>query len=704
MKIYRAEAQIYNIQPDDSSTQRTVHMGEDVLNLTFRATSPLDLRVGDFVFYDDKKYRLKKPVSPKKESRHEFEYICQFCAPQYDLEDALYILSDATGVGELDDTIPLFGTLTFHAEQILRCIHEVDPEWELGEVEDFGVSKNIVFNGLDCLEAVQLVAGEFGCEYWFDGYTLNFGKRSEGDPLPFKYGKGNSLYDLSRQNQDGRILTKLLVQGSNRNIDISEYGSACLRLPGGEKYVEQNIEKYGTIMGRQKFTDIYPRLIHKEESDPGSVTEVRFAAGIYYIKDENLNFNPADYMLPGLSIKVVFQTGQLGGMKIEANWHNDTQEFELIKGDYGLGIDVPASVFIPAAGDLYILEDIKMPESYVTDAENELLAAAREAIGQLCEQKVSYKGTVNPLYFKYLDEKIYTGRAVTVEDPDLIGEEIIPLRIQAFTRSINDKYNIDIELSDTMYIGRLDKIETSIKEIKDTVETTKVKNGAPGAAIVYRGIFDKITEEDRIFYNNRNRRDVVKYDDLYYIYRGADGAPNPAWIENNWNKFGDQFEAIATLLLLAENANIAGWIFHDGRLESQEGGAFLDGRTGDVYVVGRFESNANGNRIVIDPDNRDMRFLSGNKYTARIGFFEGQNLIRSFFDLFQYESETTTFNLHLRPNGVFFDDMRNGGLAQVTAVRIDQDGKLLISGNFPTSTVGLPIGTIYRDGNVIKVI
>jgi len=299
MEIFRNKIVIYELRPEDDSTQRIVHMGEDTLNLTFRVTKSIDLRVGDYVYLDEKRYKLKKPVNPKKLSRINFEYSCQFFAPQYDFEDALFMLSDITGIGELTDTLPLFGTLTFHAQQIIRSVKEVHPDWELGDVEDFGTGKNIVYNDLDCFQAVQQMAQEFNCEYWFTDNKLFLGKRSEGDPLLFKYGKGNSLYDLSRTNQDGRIVTKLLISGSNRNIDSLTYGSSVLRLPEGERYVTKNTEKYGVVMGRQNFPDVYPRLIYKNPGDPGSVTSVRFANGIYYIKDENLNFNPGDYLLPG---------------------------------------------------------------------------------------------------------------------------------------------------------------------------------------------------------------------------------------------------------------------------------------------------------------------------------------------------------------------------------------------------------------------
>ena len=442
-----------------------------MLNLTFRTTKSLDLRMNDFVVFADEKYKLKNLVSPRRISRHEAEYSCKMFSPQYDLQDALYVLEDSTGVGILDDTIPLFGTASFHLQQIVKCVREVHPSWNVGDVEEPKDGKNIVYTDMDCLEALQHMASEFNLEYWITGTTISLGKKKFGSPLLFKYGKGNALYELSRQNQDGRIVTKLLVKGGDRNIDSSTYGSKFLHLPNNERYIEQNVDKFGMIMGRIRFPDVFPRLIHKQPSDPGIVTGVRVDdKGVYWIKDANLDFEPEK--LPGKNLVVDFQTGQLGDIKIDANWNTATKEYELIKGDYGLGQDVPGNIFVPRVGDLYLLSDLKMPQAYVDAAERELAERGREAIAQMCEQKVSYKGPVNPLYFRQLGERVETGRAVIVEDNAIVdGGGSVELRVQAFTRGVNDDLSIDIEISDTIYVSRIERIERELQEVKvDTNE------------------------------------------------------------------------------------------------------------------------------------------------------------------------------------------------------------------------------------------
>ena len=95
------------------------------------------------------------------------------------------------------------------------------------------------------------------------------------------------------------------------------------------------------------------------------------------------------------------------------------------------------------------------------------------------------------------------------------------------------------------------------------------KDGENGKspAMVYRGVYDS----NKTYYGNQYRVDAVKYNGIYYVARIDAGefynvAPTNT---SKWNNFGAQFESVATELLLAENANIANFIFRNQRMESQ---------------------------------------------------------------------------------------------------------------------------------------
>lgn len=115
------------------------------------------------------------------------------------------------------------------------------------------------------------------------------------------------------------------------------------------------------------------------------------------------------------------------------------------------------------------------------------------------------------------------------------------------------------------------------------------KDGEDGKspAMVYRGVYDS----SKTYYGNQYRVDAVQYNGAYYVTRIDAGTFLNVLPTNTakWNSFGASFESIATGLLLAENANIAGWIFRNNRLEAQSGSVYLDGNTGKVRLNGTLQ-------------------------------------------------------------------------------------------------------------------
>lgn len=201
-----------------------------------------------------------------------------------------------------------------------------------------------------------------------------------------------------------------------------------------------------------------------------------------------------------------------------------------------------------------------------------------------------------------------------------------------------------------------------IKYTDDTTEETGValigRWGADGsdgqdgrdgvsAASVYRGEYSSTKR----YYGNSFRVDIVKYNSAYYISRvdapnGSGGFTGVAPSNTNyWNAYGASFESVATSLLLAELANIAGFIFRNNRLESQtlsdgsttDGATsktpmvFLNGLTGQVSFAGGkvvFNSDGtvnigNGKFTVDKSGNVAMNNVTMNNITANSGTFKG---------------------------------------------------------------------------------
>lgn len=117
-------------------------------------------------------------------------------------------------------------------------------------------------------------------------------------------------------------------------------------------------------------------------------------------------------------------------------------------------------------------------------------------------------------------------------------------------------------------------------------------------AAVYQGTYNS----SKTYYGTKYRLDVVKYNGIFYIARIDAGTFSGVVPTNTskWNPFGAQFESVATNLLLAENANIAGWVFRNNRLEAQNGSIYLDGVNGEVRLQGTMQLSTGWSGVFSD--------------------------------------------------------------------------------------------------------
>lgn len=270
-----------------------------------------------------------------------------------------------------------------------------------------------------------------------------------------------------------------------------------------------------------------------------------------------------------------------------------------------------------------------------------------------------------------------------------------------------------------------------IKYSDNTTEETDValigrwgmdgENGQDGAspAPVFRGDYSST----KYYYGNPHRVDIVKYNSVYYVARidapsGSGGFVGQAPTNTNyWNPFGASFESVATQLLLAENANIAGWVFRNGKLYSQNNSCYLDGKTGDVNIQGNFTGKIStvnaGNRVVIDPSSNSIIIYNhiGGKdieimriEAEDIGF----GLRRPKITMNELSTETgdimnklivSAFEIGLYRNGT------GGNLVPMFQVTGGWSTKKIILSDYvlPSSKPSTK-GQIYRNGDTLKIV
>ena len=467
-----------DLQANDSSTQDKGVQTDNVLSLGFTLYEHVSIDVNDYVDYLGERYWAIEKYEPAEKSSVEWEYGLKL----YGIESLIkrfLVLNDTDGENEAVFT--LTARAVDHVRLIVKCINDGmgTTDFKVGSVEG---TDNVVINyeGKYCDEALKELAEAVGVEWWFDGETLNLSRCEWGSAVVLGYGEG--LTGLERDKADNvKLYTRLFPIGSSRNIDRERYGSSRLQLPGGAKYVDMGdlVQKYGVIhhYEQEAFSGVYPRRVgvvssvrsmEVEDSDGNPYT-------IYYFKDEDLPFDPNDYEIGGLVKHVSFQEGsELAGLGtdkdhyFEVNFNSQTREFEIITiWPYDDGRQLPGDTLVPKPGDKYILWNIRMPDEYYTRAETEYLAAV-EAYNRRHTQDVSlYKAPTDHVWIEESGTELEVGRRVRLKSPEYFPEEgYRESRITRISRSVNLPSQMDLEISDVLSSGTLEKIDDAISDAK----------------------------------------------------------------------------------------------------------------------------------------------------------------------------------------------------------------------------------------------
>lgn len=466
------------LSPNDSSTQDKEIQGDNLLKLSFTLYEFASIDVNDYIDYEGERYWATEKYTPSEKSTIEWEYSLTLRGIE-SLITRFLVLNNTDGENEA--VFSLTARPIDHMRLIVKNINEgMDglQNFKVGVVEG---TENVVidYTGKYCNDALKELAEAVKTEWWFDGQTLNLCRCEHGEELTLGYDQG--LTSLDRDVADNvKFYTRLFPIGSSRNIDAQKYGHSRLMLPDGAKYVDVNVEKYGVIHHYEQtaFADIYPRRI-------GVVSEVRHEEvkdkdgkpfTIYYFKDKDLPFNPNDYEIGGLVKRVSFQEGsELSGLGtdndhyFEVNYHSEKKEFEIITiWPYNDGTQLPGGTLVPKVGDKYILWNLRMPDEYYHLAEQELRTAVDKYNAQHALDVSRYKAPTDHVWVEDNHADLFIGRRIRLESREYFsGSGYRKSRITRISRHVNEPSQMDIEISDALSTGMMQKVDDSIKEVKN---------------------------------------------------------------------------------------------------------------------------------------------------------------------------------------------------------------------------------------------
>lgn len=474
LEIYDRQGALKRKVSPDSSSRWTEEVGaEFVVTVNFTTWEFFVLSVGDYVEISGKRFSIKKEYRPKKTDTQKYTYNISFYGREHDMQDLLFCRLNQ-GEDDLESVFAYDGTPMEMLEKLVANMNRNTDgvTWRAGQAVT-GDRKTINFNGLFCWDAAGEIAGAWETEWWLDGEYLNIGKCEHGERVTLGYMKGLKTGLTQNENSNSiKWFTRLIPVGSTKNIDPSKYGYTHLQLPSRDKYIDLNTQ-LGLKEHREEaaFEDIFPHRL-------GTVSSVRSEEQtntdgeeytVYYIKDKDLPFNPDEYMISEEVIHITFESGDLSGREFECNWHNDTQEFEIINTYPDENTQIPGGNIIPNVGDTYILTNIRMPDEYYPIAEEQYKQAVDSFLTEYSKDISIYSGDTDYIHVDKNSVPLSLGQRVRLEDAQYFEAGYLDTRITRIERKLGNLSEASIDCSSAVSTSWKSSVDSTLNNLEYTL-------------------------------------------------------------------------------------------------------------------------------------------------------------------------------------------------------------------------------------------
>ena len=500
------------ILPTDESYRYRSIMGEHTLTLYFSLSTYTDIPTGAWCEFANERYTLNQPAKIVKHSTRNFEYTLTMDSEGANLKNYKFRNPN-------DKTLkfPFTASPRYHVQILVDCLNMIDSGWQVGNCIESS-KKLVSYNHNNCLEALEMIAKAFETEYEIIGKTIHLHKVEyfKNNPLPLQYGKGKGFKTgVSRTTEQSRI-TRLYVQGGDRNIDRSKYGNKELLLPKSQEYTYEGVTFVSddkglsiTIKNAQNngfvneqsldLSHIYP----KRKGTVSGFFAVDIDKHFYDIFDDSipqaLDFNAMQ--IKGEKMLIYFESGMLSGREFEVSKYDHAQKrFQLVPKEED-GVTMPNDIFRPNIGDEYSVYNMQMPNAYISDNATKSGASwemMKEACKYLYENRAdlfTFTGDLDGIWAKKnwanVGGRLKMGAYINFSDTEF-QRTPVPIRIIGLKEYVNNPYSPQIELSNKVqghsfasemrklknqevYFGELNKRTQSLtkRSWRDAQETIK---------------------------------------------------------------------------------------------------------------------------------------------------------------------------------------------------------------------------------------
>lgn len=433
-------------------------MAEHELLFSVKTNETIDIHVGDYLTYKGEQMTINREPEVKRD--HLLEYSITFQGQRHTL--SRFLLKDEGAL-----TFDYSDSLENYLFMFLESINSVDSGWtvgELDEVEPF----TLTFEKVDHLTALNMIAEACKCEWQLKNKAIYI-KKSVGQfrDYPLSYGKDNGLYSIKRTMlENSKIVTRAYAVGGTNNLPAG-YPFKQLTLSG---FIEDEtaMELFGPGEGVFEDLEIYPRL-----KNATVIQSEKLSDNVYSIKTD-LDFDLNGQFIVGQDPSIVFKSGMLNDQKFKILSYNNTTKtirYEAIKtanGDL-----LPSGASIAEVGDKYVLLGIRMPQSYVDAALQELTEKRLEYLNSNKVPRVVYEAPLDPLDLKRNNVVIDEGDILPFRDSKIgLDENMRITKVSypaCFPEQLLQGMVFTAEIGKEVTYTRTQKVEKDIKETKEVV-------------------------------------------------------------------------------------------------------------------------------------------------------------------------------------------------------------------------------------------
>lgn len=501
-----------DVAAEDSSYRYRALMQKPQLVLKFSLPFFFEFPVETWCDFQNQRFILTNPENLKKQGENNIEYSMTLGTN----EDFMSVWKLRNSV---DNRLKFSMCAKPHEfiEEIVKNLNKKDTSivWQVGECIE-STEKTVEFNHAYIDAGLSDVCNVFETEYEVEYIGTSVAKLHlrkveyfKDSPVALSYGRGNGFVPgVGRSSEaGGEPVKRMYIQGTDRNIDRSKYGSPELLLPKNQTleyegrtyrssadgtYIERT-DKVSTAIKEDSLdcSEIYPSRV-------GTVTAVAVPKpekNYYDIIDSTipstLNFN--NYLIAGENMTIIFQSGMLAGKEFDVKYKHDERKFELVPQEID-GVTMPNETYRPnadaAAPDTYAVFGCMLPDDYIcnntekTGASWDMFREAAKALYECEDQKFTFSGQLQALWAKRnwlaVGGHLVVGGYVLFTD-NQFAPDGVKIRIVGIKDYINKPYAPTIELSNSVsgasVTSQLRQIENTEVVIDDTkrgiIEFTK---------------------------------------------------------------------------------------------------------------------------------------------------------------------------------------------------------------------------------------